>query len=264
MYNFDDFNKKMQEGYEKFYSDNEKDACTIWLEAWKIFLNLIDSNNIKSIEDFDKRLRSISMEFTYNWIQDFDLALGNAGIHNNNFYQERIEFCKGFLHRFENTSDELVLQNIKRAMGDSYFLLGQRDEAESLFEKWLKEDPRWGWGWIGWADCWYFYSAKEKDDFEKAIRIMQKGLEVEDVSDKEDIYERIADIYRDMGLSEEADHVEEIRNSYLNAKKSKKKHNKATASFAPKPQEQAVIEKIGRNEPCSCGSGKKYKKCCGK
>ena len=23
-------------------------------------------------------------------------------------------------------------------------------------------------------------------------------------------------------------------------------------------------EKVGRNEPCPCGSGKKYKKCCGK
>jgi preprotein translocase subunit SecA len=23
-------------------------------------------------------------------------------------------------------------------------------------------------------------------------------------------------------------------------------------------------EKIGRNEPCPCGSGKKYKKCCGR
>jgi len=22
--------------------------------------------------------------------------------------------------------------------------------------------------------------------------------------------------------------------------------------------------KIGRNDPCTCGSGKKYKKCCGK
>jgi preprotein translocase subunit SecA len=22
--------------------------------------------------------------------------------------------------------------------------------------------------------------------------------------------------------------------------------------------------KVGRNDPCSCGSGKKYKKCCGK
>jgi SEC-C motif domain protein len=26
----------------------------------------------------------------------------------------------------------------------------------------------------------------------------------------------------------------------------------------------AVSQKIGRNEPCPCGSGKKYKKCCGR
>ena len=25
-----------------------------------------------------------------------------------------------------------------------------------------------------------------------------------------------------------------------------------------------TVNKIGRNEPCSCGSGQKYKKCCGK
>ena len=25
----------------------------------------------------------------------------------------------------------------------------------------------------------------------------------------------------------------------------------------------AVSQKVGRNEPCPCGSGKKYKKCCG-
>lgn len=30
------------------------------------------------------------------------------------------------------------------------------------------------------------------------------------------------------------------------------------------PPEQAKVEKkVGRNEPCPCGSGKKYKKCCG-
>ena len=27
-------------------------------------------------------------------------------------------------------------------------------------------------------------------------------------------------------------------------------------------QQPIVIEKVGRNEPCPCGSGKKYKKCC--
>jgi len=26
----------------------------------------------------------------------------------------------------------------------------------------------------------------------------------------------------------------------------------------------AVKQKIGRNEPCPCGSGKKYKQCCGR
>jgi len=25
-----------------------------------------------------------------------------------------------------------------------------------------------------------------------------------------------------------------------------------------------MSEKVGRNEPCPCGSGKKYKKCCGR
>ena len=30
------------------------------------------------------------------------------------------------------------------------------------------------------------------------------------------------------------------------------------------PQNARVKTKIGRNDPCPCGSGKKYKKCCGK
>ena len=30
-----------------------------------------------------------------------------------------------------------------------------------------------------------------------------------------------------------------------------------------RPQPRDVEKKIGRNEPCPCGSGIKYKKCCG-
>ena len=30
---------------------------------------------------------------------------------------------------------------------------------------------------------------------------------------------------------------------------------------APQPEKQ---KKVGRNDPCPCGSGKKYKNCCGK
>jgi len=30
------------------------------------------------------------------------------------------------------------------------------------------------------------------------------------------------------------------------------------------PKPKIVEKKIGRNEPCPCGSGNKYKKCCGR
>ena len=36
------------------------------------------------------------------------------------------------------------------------------------------------------------------------------------------------------------------------------------AGFLEPPQKQVINKKkVGRNEPCPCGSGKKYKKCCG-
>ena len=40
----------------------------------------------------------------------------------------------------------------------------------------------------------------------------------------------------------------------------------ATAPQGEQKVKQIKLEqpKVGRNEPCSCGSGKKYKKCCGK
>lgn len=38
---------------------------------------------------------------------------------------------------------------------------------------------------------------------------------------------------------------------------------KAAQEPLSKPQPVTVLPKIGRNDPCPCGSGKKYKKCCG-
>jgi preprotein translocase subunit SecA len=42
----------------------------------------------------------------------------------------------------------------------------------------------------------------------------------------------------------------------------------ADQAAAAQPQKVATIvrgvPRVGRNDPCPCGSGKKYKKCCGK
>ena len=35
-------------------------------------------------------------------------------------------------------------------------------------------------------------------------------------------------------------------------------------SVSTSPPAKSSPKKVGRNQPCPCGSGKKYKKCCGK
>ena len=41
-----------------------------------------------------------------------------------------------------------------------------------------------------------------------------------------------------------------------------KKHEQYLRENPPKQKPIVIENHIGRNDPCSCGSGKKYKKCC--
>jgi len=46
-----------------------------------------------------------------------------------------------------------------------------------------------------------------------------------------------------------------------------KKHGSAWVYSSGKMKAMTVVrdgKKVGRNEPCPCGSGKKYKQCCGR
>jgi uncharacterized protein len=40
-------------------------------------------------------------------------------------------------------------------------------------------------------------------------------------------------------------------------------HQKAYVGNTSAPESRRTASKVGRNDPCPCGSGKKYKKCCG-
>ncbi|MDO9534205.1 MAG: preprotein translocase subunit SecA [Bacillota bacterium] len=39
---------------------------------------------------------------------------------------------------------------------------------------------------------------------------------------------------------------------------------RGTRNVTPEKKKPVTVTKVGRNEPCTCGSGKKFKKCCGK
>jgi hypothetical protein len=73
-------------------------------------------------------------------------------------------------------------------------------------------------------------------------------------------------------LKEKAKDIEEIFNKYGFCQKTKRKFSSTTILYSSKVFQQLIdisnqennntIDKVGRNQPCPCGSGKKYKKCC--
>ena len=231
----------------------------------------------------------------FNWSQDLEDALWNAGREDPEFLRARIAVCEEALRRFPD-EDELMVENRRRAVAESYFELGDSDKAEALFEQWLAADPRWGWGWIGWADLYFFFDSRPKD-YGRAEELLDRGYSTSGVRDREDIADRLVLLYRETGRDEEAAALEAAakRISRSNAGMSVRRtielkdagdravvRDTATATFdgegLPLDRMAEIVEaldaarpsmrprqvtKVGRNAPCPCGSGRKYKKCCG-
>src|SRR5947209_3154619 len=168
---------QIQEGYDALERREATAAAAIWLDAWSDVVRLCELTRIDSIQQFDDRFSMYQSLF--NWSQDLEDALGNAGREDPEFLRARIAVCEEALRRFPD-EDELMVENRRRAAAESYFELGETDKAEALFEQWLAADPRWGWGWIGWADLHFFTNNRPKD-YIRADELLRRGFATPDV-----------------------------------------------------------------------------------
>jgi hypothetical protein len=162
--NFEMIDDRMQEGYMKLEKDITG-GCRIWLDTWKMIKEINKSIKFKTIKDFDNKFRGTQSLF--NWVQDVEMELQNAAVREPLFNQECISFCMEFLKLFPDESPNLV-KNMKCAIADSYFSLGNKKKTDSLYREWLEKDPQWGWGWIGWSDC-YWLCFKGIEGYRKTI-----------------------------------------------------------------------------------------------
>lgn len=58
------------------------------------------------------------------------------------------------------------------------------------------------------------------------------------------------------------DHYTYVVKNWASYTEDEDAYDRDDAPYIPSYQQPAISEKVGRNEPCPCGSGKKYKKCC--
>ena len=280
---FEMIDDTMQAGYEKLHEDKAA-ACEIWLEAWRNILAVMASHSIETFDDFDDEFGGT--HYVSNWVQDLSMHLWNAGLEDARHLRERIAVCEDALRR-RRDEDTLWLQNFRSDLAEAWFELGETQKAASLFQGWLNEDPQWGWGWIRWAGCHTRrWGRKENRDLPEADRILRQALAVPDVGDRDEIQESLADLYRESGRETEAKAIEDERSASRDdaqrvevTRTVSPTRIKTTLNFGEKglpldrlsdipamarhlPEGSHPVPRVGRNDPCPCGSGKKYKKCC--
>jgi hypothetical protein len=256
---------KVQAGYEADQRNDFVASGRIWLDAWSDVLRLCDAAGAGSIREFDDRFPMTQSLF--NWCQDLEMALQNGGEHDPELRTARLEMAAEWLRRFPHEHG-LTAGNFRRALAGSYFETGQQETADELYQSWLEENPAWGWGWIGWADCYTPFGPGKAQDYPRAEEILHRGYAVPGVREAEHIAGRLALICEKTGRPDEA------RQLRQQAEKARQRAGRrvprvtawaesAQADEPPRTAKQHPAGKTGRNQPCPCGSGKKFKKCCG-
>lgn len=172
----------------------------------------------------------------YDWLNTLPLTLADAGL-----TREGAALAKRWQQIWPDNDD--LLEDLPVILAEAGFAAEAREQAQ----KNLADPDVSVWSRIKAGDT--FNSLK---DFPAAEAHYRKALETaSDKDEREGALERLVPLLRELGRKEEAEKL------IIDASR---------RAYAPKPPvfpETERAPKIGRNVPCPCGSGKKYKKCCG-
>jgi len=72
----------------------------------------------------------------------------------------------------------------------------------------------------------------------------------------------LADIERNLAPDPKKYLREQLGSMVVTTSATFEKYRRAHAHTPPPPRQAPVSRRLGRNDPCTCGSGKKYKRCC--
>ena len=193
-------------------------------------------------------------------IETIDWQIGNWAndtvefVHNARMFEDEIKVNEQILQIKWSVADNLFHENAKRNIADAYADMGNPEKCLKLYEEYLKEDPLWGWAWIGYFRQLQKYSV---DRFEPTLdELYQKLQDGVDFRDKEDLYRELGDEYNALGNKERSDYFYALEDAERASRRSCSERVVKVTEVKPK--------KIYPNDPCPCGSGKKYKKCCGR
>lgn len=173
------------------------EACRHGLHVWDHIQELMKMLRAKSVFELDQGQATI-YDLLY-WASAFADELHDATLTDKSFVSKQLDFCEYYveMHGDMLNKDVRNLGNIRISLAETYCRMGKAKEADAFFREWLSVEPDWGWGWIGWSDCYWLWEIPAlKKDFNKAERILKEGLLVPNVTDMNYIKERFSDLLK--------------------------------------------------------------------
>jgi tetratricopeptide (TPR) repeat protein len=270
--------KDMQKGYGYDYEGETGKAIFYWHVVFENLKSYFEEYKLESLEEFDKIFKG--NQFVSNWVSDYDDALRKVLLNTDKISKQEIGGRKIDLLNFLlslNLSEETTIHNHKRSLAETYYLMGQPEVGEKHFIQLIEEYPDNAWGYIGYSD--QYWLEKDYKNYEKALKILNEAYNRGTVNESDDIVERLTGLHIAIKKKELEEYlkkkkpdekrpiVPEYSTLYQELlEKRKRITTKSDRKNIYKNNGQTIVKgrKIGRNEPCPCGSGKKYKKCCGK
>lgn len=224
----------INKGYDKFNNSQTHQALDAWNEAYVILKDELKNEKISFLQLGNKFGFQPNIS---NWLKN----INHAYIQNEQ-YDQAISYCQDIMQTFK---DDKYLNDFRISIGHVLFLKNDLEQAYEYFESLLKKYPND-------IDIIYNYLTCLKENHKehaKDIILKYVPLSLEYNSQSEQLFKLSRDILNDLNEAE-------LAKKYNNV-------NKVQNDFGKrKPVTKKV--KVGRNDPCPCGSGKKYKKCCGK
>ncbi|MFN0051538.1 MAG: YecA family protein [Planctomycetales bacterium] len=282
----------MQRGYAALDQDDVHKACDLWKQTWHAIGLFMQQRHLGTMEECETALGIT--EIIVDWVQDYSQSLLDAGREDPSYFPDRLRLCESVLTL---THDSSLIAANERDLAETHLELGHLEIGDRMFEKLMTKDPQWGFVWICWSDCYYLFASPERANPSRAIELLTRGLAVPGVDDQDEMLHRLQTILEETGRRKEA---QAVRKQLLRLERNQSQREEEEfladlpivsppssaaerfeLSFPPRPLGPAPLsptsddlglesgaplrapERVGRNAPCPCGSGKKFKKCCG-
>ena len=250
---WDEWDELVQRGYEAQETQNDQVLLDCWWKAWELFQKIA----LQGKEKWSVSGLMEEQDYRYPvdaWLQDLEMELGNLGEH-----EKRIDYCRAVLDMLDWTFDDN--SNFLSAIGEELYASEDAEKGKIWFEDWLKKEPHNENAWSAFSWC-----VQEREGAQAAYQLIRREvIGIPCTIHNSLLFERAKFLAQHLELKDDLKWIESQLKSFYDSMEEADYYNDLYDDFQMPVQKPVVKEKkIYPNDPCPCGSGKKYKKCCGK